>query len=356
VKRRVVLADDSVVFRRFLYSLLAADPRVEVVGEAADGAQAIALTREKRPDVLTLDVDMPLVNGIEVLDALLKFDPRPAVIMVSRLTDADSRTTLAALCRGAADFVLKPVDLDRPDERALFGETLRTKIQALAGPVPDAEAPPAPRPIPAERRGAPPRAVLIGTSTGGPNALAVLLRGLRADFPLPLLIVQHMPPVFTGLLAERLSAESALSVREAREGAVPRPGEAWVAPGDRHLAVAGEGDRWFLHLTNDPPENYCRPSVDVLFRSAAKVWGGRALGLILTGMGQDGVRGCAALRRAGGAVLAQDAASSLIWGMPGSVVQAGLANDVLPLDRMAERLNLSTAAIPANKPNDPRGR
>jgi two-component system chemotaxis response regulator CheB len=165
-----------------------------------------------------------------------------------------------------------------------------------------------------------------------------------------------MPPVFTGLLAERLSAESALSVREAREGAVPRPGEAWVAPGDRHLAVAGEGDRWFLHLTNDPPENYCRPSVDVLFRSAAKVWGGRALGLILTGMGQDGVRGCAALRRAGGAVLAQDAASSLIWGMPGSVVQAGLANDVLPLDRMAERLNLSTAAIPANKPNDPRGR
>lgn len=343
-KRRVLLADDSAVFRRFLYALLVADPRVEIVGEARDGRQAVEMARATRPDVLTLDVDMPVMGGIEVLDALLAFDPRPAVIMVSRLTDADSRTTLAALCRGAADFVLKPADLDRGEGQRAFGESLRAKIHALAGPPPSGEALPPPARPPGERKSGPPRAVLIGASTGGPNALSVLLRGMRADFPLPLLIVQHMPPVFTGLLAERLSAESPLRVREAREGVVPRPGEAWIAPGDRHLAVARGEARWFLHLTEDPPENYCRPSVDVLFRSAAKTWGGRALGVILTGMGQDGARGCEALREAGGVILAQDPSSSLIWGMPGAVVRAGWANEVVPLDRMAGRLQARVAS------------
>lgn len=341
---RVLVADDSAVYRRFLIDTFRADARVDVVGEAADGRQTVAMARELRPDVMTLDVDMPVMGGIEVLDALLAFEPRPAVIMVSRLTDADSRTTLAALCRGAADFVLKPPQLDDQKARRKFQEELLSKIEVLTGAPPPA-ALTAPSPFPSTSKGGTPRAVLIGTSTGGPNALSTLLRGLRPDFPLPLLIVQHMPPAFTGLLAERLSSETPWRVREAREGAAPRPGEAWIAPGDRHMTTAGSENRWFLHLTTDPPENFCRPSVDALFRTAAKTLNGRALGVVLTGMGQDGARGCEALRRAGGLVLVQDQASSLIWGMPGAVAQAGLATEVVSLDRLAGRLHAWTAAL-----------
>lgn len=341
---RVLVADDSAVFRRFLTDALKTHRRVDVVGEAGDGRQAVALARELRPDVMTLDVEMPVMGGIEVLDALLTFEPRPAVIMVSRLTDADSRTTLAALCRGAADFVLKPPHLEDAQTRGRFQDELIDKIHVLTGAPPPAVPPPSP-PLTAAVKVGTPRAVLIGTSTGGPNALSVLLRGLRPDFPLPLLIVQHMPPVFTSLLAERLSGETPWRVREAREGVSPRPGEAWIAPGDRHMTTAGSDSRWFLHLTEDAPENFCRPSVDVLFRTAAKTLNGRALGVVLTGMGQDGARGCEALRRAGGRVLVQDPSSSLIWGMPGAVAQAGLANEIVPLDRLPERLHAWTAAL-----------
>lgn len=341
---RVLVVDDSAVYRRFLTDTFRTDARVDVVGEAGDGRQAVALARELRPDVMTLDVDMPVMGGIEVLDTLLSFEPRPAVIMVSRLTDADSRTTLAALCRGAADFVLKPPHLDDGQTRRRFQEDLLEKIQLLTGAPPPAPPPPTP-PLSAVVKSGTPRAVLIGTSTGGPNALSTLLRGLRPDFPLPLLIVQHMPPVFTGLLAERLSGETPWRVREAREGASPRPGEAWIAPGDRHMTTAGSESRWFLHLTEDPPENFCRPSVDALFRTAARTLNGRALGVVLTGMGQDGARGCEALRREGGQVLVQDQESSLIWGMPGAVAHAGLATEIVPLDRLAGRLHAWTAAL-----------
>lgn len=349
-RRRVLIADDSAVFRRFLEESFRTDARVQVVGEAGDGRQAVSLVRELRPDILTLDVDMPVMGGIEVLDALWSLDPRPKVIMVSRLTDADSRTTLAALCRGAADFVLKPTELDNAEARRQFQESMLTRVHALTGlsPTPPPTAPP---PFGGVAKSGPPRALLIGTSTGGPNALSHLLRDLRPDFPLPLLIVQHMPPVFTGLLAERLSMETAWRVHEAREGAVPRAGEAWIAPGDRHMTVVGGSARWFLHLTGDPPENYCRPSVDVLFRSAAKAFEGKALGVVLTGMGQDGLKGCHELRRVGGTVLVQDQSSALIWGMPGAVAQAGLAQEIVPLSRMAERLRAwSLGVSPASPP------
>ncbi|HXE57027.1 MAG TPA: CheB methylesterase domain-containing protein, partial [Gemmatimonadales bacterium] len=212
----------------------------------------------------------------------------------------------------------------------------RAAPPAAPRPAPPCPATPAPaRPGPQDARV---EVVCVGVSTGGPNALAALLPALPADFPVPVLIVQHMPPLFTKLLADRLSTQSRIPVREASGGEPLTPGTAWLAPGDRHLVVVPDTDGPRLRLTLDPPENSCRPAVDVLFRSVAAVFGGRALGVILTGMGQDGLRGSEEIRRAGGRILAQDQATSVVWGMPGFVASAGLADRVLPLDQIAPEI------------------
>lgn len=341
---RVLVVDDSAVVRRIVVAVLSRHPDLEVVGQAADGEQAVRAIAELHPDVVTLDVEMPGLDGLGVLAELRRQRvPTGAVIMFSTVTASGARATLGALSLGAADYVTKPTAVANLDEAlAVIDRELVPRIRALAG----ASAPPPARPAAAAPAAAPAvapptrgpgrvDAVVIGVSTGGPVALQRVLPALPADLPVPVLLVQHMPPVFTAMLAERLDGLSAITVTEAVHGAPVRAGEVVVAAGGRHLALHRSGGQVRVALTDDPPENSCRPSVDVLFRSAAEVYGGRALGVVLTGIGQDGLRGARAIRVAGGRVLAQDERSSVVWGMPGSVVRAGLADAEVALDDLA---------------------
>jgi two-component system chemotaxis response regulator CheB len=347
-KIRVLIVDDSVVARRLLNDALSADPAIEIADIAATGRVAMAKIPYCKPDLVTLDVDMPEMSGLETLSAIRKEHPHLPVIMVSNLTEHGAVVTLDALSLGATDYVTKPSDVRNRDAALRqVREELIPKIKTfcrLAG----AEAPPAvpPPTRPSSLRTIPPAetflsetarvdAVFIGISTGGPNALAELLPALPKDFPVPILIVQHMPPIFTKFLSDRLSAKSQFKVMEAQAGEIPEAGRVYVAPGDHHMLVEREGTDVRIRVNLDPPENSCRPSVDVLFRSAAKVYGSRSLGVIMTGMGQDGLKGCEKIKEAGGHVVAQDEASSVVWGMPGFVVRAGLADRVLPLSQMA---------------------
>lgn len=347
-KIRVLVVDDAVVVRRIVTDVLAADPDIEVVGTAANGRLALAKLAQVTPDLVTLDIEMPELDGLATLVEIRKLHRRLPVIMFSTLTERAASATLDALARGASDYVTKPSNVGSvtlAQER--IREELIPKIKALCGRKP---LPAAPRPAPAAapRVALPPRNPLptrvdllaIGVSTGGPNALAAVIPALPADFPIPVVIVQHMPPVFTRFLAERLGAMSALTVREGEEGAVLEPGAVWIAPGNYHMGLRRENDRVRLALTQDPPENSCRPAVDPLFRSAADAYGGRVLGVVLTGMGHDGLAGAEIITRAGGTVLAQDEATSVVWGMPGAVAGAGLADQVLPLERVASELIL----------------
>ncbi len=347
---RVLIVDDSAVVRRLLSDLLSADPELEVAGVAADGHAALAKIQASPPDVVTLDVEMPGLDGLKTLAAIRASQPKLPVIMFSALTERAARTTLEALTLGATDYVTKPSDVDGLAAALVqVREQLVPKIKALC-----ALPKPRPRPLaaphssaapltpslraPAATTTAAPRVtgeveiVVIGSSTGGPNALATLLPRLPRSLSTPILITQHMPPVFTRQLAARLGALSGLEVREATGGEALTPGSVWIAPGDFHLVVRRDGPNVRLAVHQGPPENSCRPAVDVLFRSAAEVYGGRTLAVVLTGMGQDGLRGCQRIREAGGQVVAQDEVSSVVWGMPGFVARAGLANAVVPLD------------------------
>jgi two-component system chemotaxis response regulator CheB len=345
-KIRVLVVDDAVVVRRIVTDVLSADPEIEVVGSAANGRLALQKLAALTPDLVTLDIEMPELDGLGTLAELRKSHPRLPVIMFSTLTERGAAATLEALARGASDYVTKPANVGSV---TLAQERVRAelipKIKALCGRL---SPPPRPAAL-APRLGTalvPPRPVLpvrvdllaIGVSTGGPNALAEIIPVLPPEFPLPVVIVQHMPPVFTRFLAERLATTSRLRVCEGVEGGIVESGTVWVAPGNSHMLLVREHDTTRIHLTQDPPENSCRPAVDPLFRSAASLFGNRTLGLVLTGMGHDGLQGAEAVRRAGGQVLAQDEPSSVVWGMPGAVVQAGLADAVLPLARVAGEL------------------
>ena len=342
---RVMVVDDAVVIRKILTDALAADPEIEVVGTAANGKIALGKLDALQPDLVTLDVEMPEMDGLTTLREIRKVRPKLPVIMFSTLTSRGGAATLDALAAGASDYVCKPANVGSVTTAiARIREELIPKIKALCNrtaPGPRvAAAPPPPFAMPTAGR-RPIEAVLIGISTGGPNALAEVLPALPADLPVPVLIVQHMPPVFTKLLAERLAAKCPLPVVEATAGEQVLPGRVYIAPGDFHMvverspAVATAGPRRQVGLNQAPPENSCRPAVDVLFRSAAAVYGPGALAVVLTGMGSDGLHGCEAIRRAGGAVLAQDEATSTVWGMPGFVARAGLAEQLVPLGQVA---------------------
>lgn len=348
-KINVFIVDDAVVVRRLLTKALTQDPDLEVVGNAPNGRIALTKIPQINPDVVVLDIEMPEMDGLETLTALRKDYPRLPVIMFSTLTERGAISTLDALARGANDYVTKPSNVGKMEEafaqirdklipkiktfcrHAMEPKTTPTRPAITALP---SKARPMPRKAPARRIDL----VAIGISTGGPNALATLLPALPADFPVPIVIVQHMPPLFTKHLADRLMAQAALQVFEGVPGASLRPGQVWIAPGDYHMVVKRSGTAAQLDLHQQPAENFCRPSADVLFRSVADVYGAHALSLVMTGMGQDGLRGCRAIQEAGGQVVVQDKASAVVWGMAGYVAKAGLADVVLPLDQLANEL------------------
>lgn len=342
---RVLVVDDSALVRRLIQTALADADDIEVVGTARDGLDAIEKVDELLPDVVTLDVEMPRLDGLGALAEIRPRHPRLPVIMFSTLTERGAAATLEALSRGASDYVCKPSNTGSVAEGlASVRDQLVPRIRALAGmrrlaPAvrPAArETPPVRRP--AARAAGPVEALLIGCSTGGPDALAKLLAQMPAALDVPVLVVQHMPPVFTTMLAQRLDRISPLAVREAVAGDVPKAGEVLIAPGDWHLRVETRAGRVQVALDQGPQENFCRPAVDVLFRSAAAVWGGRCVAAVLTGMGQDGLEGVRLLTEAGACAYVQDEASSVVWGMPGAVANAGLADEILPLDRLPARL------------------
>jgi two-component system chemotaxis response regulator CheB len=345
-RTRVLIVDDAVVFRRYLAEVLGADPELEVVATAANGRIALARMPQVSPDVVILDVEMPEMDGLATLAELRRTYPRLPVIMFSALTERGASATLDALALGATDYFTKPAHDDGLHASlAVIRDQLIPQIKALCPTHPPARptahgAPSAVASSIAARplRPGPVQVLAIGCSTGGPNALAEVFRRLPADFPVPIVIVQHMPPTFTRLLAERLTAQFAVPVHEGSSGSVISPGTAWIAPGDHHMILAREGTKVRILLHQDPPENSCRPAVDVLFRSVAKTFGPNTLSVVMTGMGRDGLRGCEAIREVGGQVLAQDESTSVVWGMPGHVVSAGLADRVLPLSLIGDEI------------------
>jgi two-component system chemotaxis response regulator CheB len=341
-KIRALVVDDAVVIRRLLSVELANDPALEVVGAAANGRIALQLMSQVNPDVVILDVEMPEMDGLAALAEIRKTYPRLPVIMFSSLTQRGAEATLDALALGASDYFTKPSTGDVNDSLQIVREELIPKIKALCSKKAEAnqkpEAQPRLEPARIPKLNATIDVVAIGASTGGPNALAEIFAALPAEFPVPIVIVQHMPPMFTRLLAERLTAKSRLHVEEATAGIPLRPGHAWIAPGDYHMLVTRAGTEVRLKLNQEPPENSCRPAADVLLSSVAKSFGPNCLAAILTGMGQDGLRGCQAVHEAGGQIIAQDEASSVVWGMPGYVARAGLADRVLPLNAIAAEI------------------
>ncbi len=343
-KIRILLVDDSAVVRRLVVNALHRDPALEVVGTAADGQVALARLNELQPDLVLLDVEMPVMDGLQTLAALRKTHPRLPVIMFSRFTQRGVEATVNALMLGADDYVAKPGD--GLEVSACIEEHLVPKIKLLAQrsnprPQPAAEATRVPAAACPPRAQTAPRnvtVVAVGASTGGPNALTELLRGFAPNWSIPLVIVQHMPPDFTARLAERLTEKSRLRVREGAGDEPVSAAQAWIAPGGHHLIVRRTGQSVRLALNQDPPVNSCRPSVDVLFRSVAEAYGPGVLAVVLTGMGQDGLRGCECIRAAGGQVIVQDEASSVVWSMPGAVAQAGLADKILPLEQLGPEI------------------
>lgn len=349
-KRRVLLVDDAVVVRKVLSSAIGADPDLEVAATAVNGRIALGKFAATKPDIVLLDIEMPEMDGLEVVRELRKIDAHIPIIMFSTLTERGAAVTLEALGLGATDYVTKPSNINGAATlEAITGELI-PKIRALCrlratpgSPIPEAKhlhpaisIPPHPPLLP------PAQVVVIGVSTGGPDTLARVLPSLPADFPVPLLIAQHMPPIFTSMLAARLTSKCALPVRECVSGEPLRPGCALIAPGDFHMVLHAEDGITRVRTHQGPRENFCRPSVDVLFRSVANVYGARTLAVILTGMGQDGLRGCELLRSQGARVYVQDEASSVVWGMPGFVARSGLADKILPLHQIGSEIVRAT--------------
>lgn len=342
---RVLVVDDSNVMRRLVSAALETDPSITVVGTARDGGSALEQLDRVNPDLVTLDVEMPGMDGLATLIELKRRRPRLPVVMVSSHTNRGAITTLEALGRGASDYVTKP-DTSVSDPKGTLARDLCPRVVALGRRNQEIVArsvPPTSTRIPSSSlaltppaAGTPPTMLLIAASTGGPDAVTAVLRALPRPLGIPIVVVQHMPAYFTPMFAQRLGATCGLSVVEATEGALIEPSSVLVAPGDRHTTIErAPGKKLRVRLDRSPPVNFCRPSADVLFGAAATVLGGGALAVVLTGLGQDGKVGAGRIVAAGGAVLAQDEASSVVWGMPGAVVRAGFATRVVSLDGMA---------------------
>lgn len=327
------------MFRRGVSDALAVDPALEVVGSASSSSTALARIEQKAPDLVILDLEMPGSDGLSTLAAMRTRFPRVRVLLLCPSGTEHEARAVQGLAQGAADYVAKPSERTSDRIRDAVRERLLQKVRALCPQTArrhELSAPPTSAKV-TLREAARHRVdiVAIGVSTGGPDALTEVLPALPAEFPVPIVVVQHMPPTFTSALAARLDKKCKLRVHEGRQGAVVEPGHIWIAPGDRHMTLQRQGTTLTLDLNQDAPENSCRPAVDPLLRSVVHIFGKRALGVIMTGMGQDGLRGCEHLAAAGGRILVQDEASSIVWGMPGFVANAGLAEKVLPLRTLA---------------------
>jgi len=341
---RVLVVDDSALVRQLLTAVLNEDPAIEVVGTASDPYRAREEIKRLRPDVLTLDVEMPRMDGLTFLRNLMRLHPMP-VVMVSSLTEKGAEATLDALALGAVDFVTKP-QLDIQDGLTALAEEIRAKVRAAAfARIRPAPARPASRTDVRESQRVPvrrhlrttDRVIALGASTGGTEAIREVLCALPPDAP-GVVIAQHIPAAFSGPFARRVDKLAAITVKEAEHGETVLPGHAYVAPGGRHLRVMRSGGRYVLHLGDDDPVNHHRPSVDVLFASLADSAGPNAVAALLTGMGADGARGLLALREAGARTFAQDQATSVVWGMPGEAMRLGAAERAVPLPELAKVL------------------
>jgi two-component system chemotaxis response regulator CheB len=357
-KIKVLIVDDSAVIRKILKDLLSEDPEIEVVGTAANGKLALDQVALLKPDVITLDIEMPEMDGLETVKRIRSNGSTTPIIMCSSLTAHGASHTLDALAFGASDYVTKPSS-HGVNTREVVGDDLLKKVKGLAeshvhtagldrqplrGSVPAAQ--PISHISPATNAI---DAIAVGVSTGGPNALLEIVPRLPSNLNVPIFIVQHMPPIFTKLLAERLDTLTKLTVVEAEQGQEVQPGTIYIAPGDFHMEVKRILGQMKINLTENPPENSCRPAVDALFRSIASVYGSKTLAVMLTGMGEDGLRGCQAIKAAGGTIIAQDRESSVVWGMPGAVVEAGLASSTVPLLGIADAIVGATWSSGARK-------
>lgn len=357
---RVMLVDDSAVIRGLFARTLETDPEIEIVASVSDGQMALS-TLEKnvgKIEVVVLDIEMPRMDGLTALPKLIEVDRDVAVVMASTLTERNAEISLRALALGAKDYIPKPSSTRELTGAEEFKRELTAKVKTFGGNRRSkrGERMPAKRAFSAERRTAAtaaaapasgtevtlrpvgremPQVIAIGSSTGGPQALFKLLGDLPKTLRLPVLLTQHMPPTFTTILAEHIRRSTGWDCVEASDGMPVNAGRVHLARGDHHMRVTGTPSSAVLRLDQGPPENFCRPAVDPMLRSIIEVWGGRALAVILTGMGHDGQKGCAGLVEAGGTVVAQDEATSVVWGMPGAVARAGLCSAVLPLADIA---------------------
>ncbi len=354
---KVVVVDDTIVYRKIVGDVLKSIPGIEVVGTANNGKIALSKIRTLKPDLITLDIEMPEVNGIEVLQELKNMENPPMAVMLSTLTQQGSEMTIKALELGAIDFVAKPEEGKMADNMIKVKAALdpivnlikrrKTRVAAIQRQGTTAVRPMAKKPIKpriAVRRnpGVKTKSEIIGIgiSTGGPNALTKMIPMLPANLKAPVLIVQHMPPMFTASLANSLNNKSGLEVKEAKDGDVILPGKVLIAPGGKQMKIVAGADGLTrkIKITDDPPENSCRPSVDYLFRSIAQHYVGRSTGVIMTGMGSDGSKGLAQMKNNGSFVIAQDEESCTVFGMPKAPIETGLADVIAPLDRIAEEI------------------
>jgi two-component system chemotaxis response regulator CheB len=353
-----MVVDDSAVIRGLLTRALEGDPEIRVVASVGDGRMAVSSLQRNSIDVIVLDIEMPVMDGVTAIPKLLEVAPQVKIIMASTLTARGADISLRCLEAGAADYIAKPTTTREIGGADSFRKELIAKVKALgmaarrAGSRSRGEIRPPPTPLVTGTSSGPltrrpegpvtlrpqtgpqmrPDIIAIGSSTGGPQALFEVLSHLRGGgVSQPILITQHMPATFTTILAEHITRQCGVIAGEAKDGEAVVENRVYIAPGDFHMLVVNRGGANVIHLTKDPPENFCRPAVDPMLRSIVKAWGRKVLAVILTGMGQDGMKGCQEVVAAGGTVIGQDEASSVVWGMPGAVAQAGLCTTILPL-------------------------
>lgn len=334
--KRVLVVDDSLVNRSVIRRTLMREPMVRVCGEAANGQQAIDIVKTTHVDIVLLDIEMPIMDGMTALPDLLKANKNLVIIMVSTLTLRNADITIKALNLGAKDYIAKPTGLGNGDGREEFEQSLLTVIRGFCGVLDDKNQNTEVKTnnlklLPPKTTKA--NAVVIGSSTGGPQALLDLLKDAK-NITQPIFITQHMPPMFTSMLAGHIANISGKVAVEAQDGMIVENNTIYVAPGDYHMTVVQKNNTKVIALNKEPPEHFCRPSVNPLFRSAAKAYSGNILGVMLTGMGSDGIEGAKELVDMGGTMIAQDQATSVVWGMPAAVAQAGICSAILPLNQL----------------------